>query len=303
MNPSMQVSVVIPVCNAADFVRQAVESALSQAQTAEIILVEDGSPDNSWEVCQKLASENEKIHLYRHPEGKNCGSGATRNEAIRKSTCEYIAFLDADDFYLPGRFATAERMFADDPNLEGVYEAIGMYVQDEAGLKRWKSANRPEKILDTMTKSILPEDLFAALVNGRAGSFSIDGMVVKRSVFEKSGYLDEDLRLHQDTAIILKMAAVARLMPGRLDEPVAMWRVHDHNRISAPRPIREIYRMKLKFWFAVWNWSRTHLGKVQQQLLLQAMINEARYRTRFNQPIPQKFKGFQKRIQLIIRVP
>ena len=50
-----KVSVIIPVYNAAPFVRQAVESALAQPETAEVVLVEDNSPDNSLEICQQLA--------------------------------------------------------------------------------------------------------------------------------------------------------------------------------------------------------------------------------------------------------
>src|ERR1035437_7890425 len=104
----MQVSVVIPVYNAAKFVRQAVESALLQPELAEIILVEDASTDDSLKECQKIAADHPIVHLYRHGGGKSCGAGATRNLAIRKSSCEYIAFLDADDYYLPSRFVVAK---------------------------------------------------------------------------------------------------------------------------------------------------------------------------------------------------
>src|SRR5664280_3837710 len=116
----MQVSVVIPVYNAAKYVRQAVESALIQPEVAEIILVEDSSPDDSWEECQQIVAEHSTVHLYRHPGGRNCGAGATRNLAIRKSTCEFIAFLDADDYYLPNRFLVAKGLFEADPDLDGV---------------------------------------------------------------------------------------------------------------------------------------------------------------------------------------
>ncbi len=59
-------SVIIPVYNAAAYVRHAVESALAQPETAEVILIEDGSPDNALEICENLASEFEKVKLLRH---------------------------------------------------------------------------------------------------------------------------------------------------------------------------------------------------------------------------------------------
>jgi glycosyltransferase involved in cell wall biosynthesis len=295
-----KVSVIVPVYNSAGFIRQAVESALLQPQTAEVVLVEDGSADNSWEVCQQLAAENAKIHLYRHADGGNHGSGATRNVAICQSTCEFIAFLDADDFFLPGRFDRVEQMFAADPQLEGVYEAIGTHVEDENSLQRWKSSGMPLTDLHTMTKRVAPEELFAALVNGGSGNFSIIGVVIKRSLFEKTGPFDEGLRLHQDIAFILKAAAVCRLAAGKLDEPVTMRRVHDHNRISAPRSTQLVYKTRLAFWSTMWEWGRLHLDREKQQLILQAMLKEAARRPRFTRQLPGFMSGFRKSMQLLI---
>lgn len=297
MNP-FQVSVAIPVYNAANFVRRAVESALIQPQTAEVVLVEDCSTDNSWEICQQLVSENDKVHLFRHPDGKNHGEGASRSLAAQKSSGEYVAFLDADDFFLPGRFDTVEQIFAADPQLEGVYEAIGLHAEDEHSLQRWKDAGREITQLTTMTKRVAPEDLFVALVGGGAGSFSVVGLVVKRSIFAKTGYFDSNLVLHTDVAFMVKAAAVARLAPGKLDQAVTMRRVHDHNSLSAPRPNRVVYKMRLMFWFTVLTWSRQHLNREKQQLILQAMIRDAARRPRFNRPFPRRLSGFRKAAQL-----
>jgi glycosyltransferase involved in cell wall biosynthesis len=296
----LEISVTIPVYNAAAYVHQAVESALSQPQTVEVVLVEDSSSDNSWEVCQQLASRNANVRLYRHPDDKNHGCSASRSLAVKKSACEYIAFLDADDYYLPNRFDRAERLFFSDPSLEGVYEAIAMHVENDDSLMRWQVAGRSNASLHTMKKRVAPDELFSALVSGKAGSFSIDGLVIKKSVFRKTGYFDEDLPLHMDDVFFIKAAALSKLVPGSLDEPVAMWRVHNHNRISAPRPKNSIYKYKLRYWFTLWQWSRTHLQQEQQDFLLQAMIHEAMYKTRFNRPIPRRFYGLQKRIQLLL---
>jgi glycosyltransferase involved in cell wall biosynthesis len=296
----MQVSVIIPVFNAGRFVRQAVESALAQPETAEVILVEDGSPDNSLEVCQQLAAEYPAVHLYRHPDGKNHGAGATRNLAIRNSTCEYIAFLDADDYFLPGRFTVACQLFESHAEIDGVYEAIGMHIENEAGAQRWSVAERSDAPMHTMNKKVPPEMLFETLVSARHGDFSIDGLVVKRSAIEKSGYMDEELPLHQDSALIYKLAGVARLVPGNLEQPVACWRVHDQNRISVPRPLSARYKLRLKFWFSLWTWSRSHLDPVRQVLLLRALVDDARYRSRFDMPFPKRLYGLQKRVQLLL---
>ena len=175
-----------------------------------------------------------------------------------------------------------------------------MHIENDAGAQRWLSAERSQEQLHTMTKRIPPEGLFEALVEGKSGGFSIDGLVLKRKVIERTGFMDEDLPLHQDSALIFKAAGVAKLMPGSLEEPVAMWRVHDHNRISAPRPKSAVYKMKLKYWYALWKWSRTHLSLPRQNLLSQALIDNARYQSRFDTPFPKRLYGLQKRVQLLL---
>lgn len=270
----MQVSVIIPVYNAAAYLREAVESALAQAETAEVILAEDGSTDGSLAVCQDLAAADERVRLVRHPDGGNHGAGATRNLAIWASTCPFIAFLDADDFYLPGRFTVARQLLETDATLDGVYEAIGAHFESETARQQAEAAGIGVSGdgLTTLTERVPPEDLFRALVQGGRGNFHGDGLVIRRAVLDKSGLFDAHLRLHQDTALWIKLAAVGRLVAGRLDEPVAVRRLHASNRITDPRAVARRQRTQAVMWTALWRWSRAHLPPAQQHILLDALI-------------------------------
>ena len=134
MNDFFEVSVVIPVYNAAAFVTQAVESALAQPEVREVVLVEDCSPDDSLAVCRQLAEKYPQVNLFQHPGGVNRGAGPSRNRGITKSTCPFIAFLDADDFYLPGRFAAARSVFERQADCDGVYDAVGMYYKTKSAV-------------------------------------------------------------------------------------------------------------------------------------------------------------------------
>jgi hypothetical protein len=295
----MRVSVITPVYNAADHVREAVESALAQPETAEVILVEDGSPDDSLAVCQELAAEHPTVHLHRHPNGENRGAGASRNLAILKSTCEHIAFLDADDFFLPGRFAVARELFEVNREIDGLYEAIATHVENEDGLQRWHEAGLPLQELLTMTQQTPPEQLFTALVKGGVGVFSIDGLVVNRRIFARTGLFDEHLRQKQDTAMIIKMAAVGRLVSGRLEEPVAMRRIHERNRMSMPRPKSEVDKEWVLLWHTLWRWSLTRLEKQQQQKLLDRLLGAAGNHS-INRSLPTWMQRLQKRAYLVM---
>lgn len=89
------VSIVVPVYNMGNSLEVCVDSLLSQNYSnIEIVLVDDGSKDNSFEVCKKLQKKDSRIQIY-HTE--NRGSGPARNTGIEKATGRYIYFPDADD--------------------------------------------------------------------------------------------------------------------------------------------------------------------------------------------------------------
>jgi glycosyltransferase involved in cell wall biosynthesis len=265
----MRISVIMPVYNAAEFVRAAVESALAQPEVAEVILVDDASSDNSLTVCETLAAEDERVRLYRHPDGGNHGAGASRNLAIQHSTCPYIAFLDADDYYLPGRFSVAAQLFEADASVDGVYEAIEARFESDTAEQRWWAQNN-KSLLTTLTQAVVPQDLFATLVDGGHGYFSGNGLVVRRDVFDRTGPFGT--HRHEDTAMWIKMAAVARLVPGRLEEPVAIRRMYDNNRAVEQMPSARRDELRRILWETLWLWSYQNLPADQYQLILRAYL-------------------------------
>jgi len=268
-----RVSVITPVYNAAEFVTRAVESALAQPETGEVLLIEDGSPDNSLAVCQELANKYDKVKLLRHPNGENRGAGASRNLGMKNASCEYIAFVDADNFFLPNRFQETIKVFNNNPDCEGVYEAIGIHVENDAALDRWVKSNRqPVNTLITLENKVEPTLLGTSLISGEFGSLTLDGLVLKKEVLEKSGYMNPELRLHQDTEFIIRCSLVARLLPGRLDEPVAMEGVHEHNRFSAPRSQAQEYKNKMAYWLSLYHWSKVNTNYDIQVQILKSMI-------------------------------
>ena len=271
----MRVSVIVPVYDAAAYVRQAVESAIAQPETGEVLLVEDASHDNSLQVCEQLAGECRLVRLLQHADGRNHGAGASRNLGIASARFDHVAFLDADDYFLPGRFAVASALFETDPELEGVYEAMGVEFEERESQRRWV-AERGHAVLTTMTERVAPDDLFERQAPmGRGGYCTTGGWVVRRSVLARTGLFDSHLRLHQDTVMFVKLAAMGRMMPGRLDKPVAIRRVHAANRSSVPRPPSKVYRDRIRMWVALWRWGRRNLPRAREQLLVQRFLEYA----------------------------
>ncbi|MDA3843615.1 MAG: glycosyltransferase family 2 protein [Candidatus Kapabacteria bacterium] len=248
----MLISIIIPVYNAGKYLRESVESALAQPETAEVILVEDGSPDNSLELCRELVDEFEKVFLYTHPDNANLGASASRNLGISKAVSEFIAFLDADDYYLENRFKAAVEVIKKNPSADGVYEAIEARFETPEEEAQWRS--KRSSVLTTMTKRVRPEKLFEYLVFFTAGYFHGDGLVVRKNLFDKCGLFNTSLRISQDTHLWFKMAAVGRLLPGSIDSAVAVRRVHQGNRITKVTN-EDSFIIRKNIWTSLNQWS------------------------------------------------
>lgn len=215
-----KVSVIIPVYNAKEFLRNSVESAQKLVEVGEIILVEDGSPDNALELCGKLENEFSKVRCLCHPEGKNLGAGASRNLGILNAKFSFISFLDADDWYLPNRFKTEKELFAN-PEVDGVYGSTGYYVEG-SGLK--------DDLKTTFNNKVHANDVLYNLVSYK-GHFHTNAITIRKSLFEKTEKFNTDLRLHQDTHLWYKLAHFGNLESGQISKNIAVRREHSENRI------------------------------------------------------------------------
>lgn len=95
----MKISVIIPVYNVENYIADAIASIQNQTYPNwEIILVDDGSTDNSYQVCQKIALNDERISVYQK---ENAGPSSARNFGLQQVTSDWIVFLDGDDYYQP----------------------------------------------------------------------------------------------------------------------------------------------------------------------------------------------------------
>lgn len=229
----MKISVITPVYNAEKYIQQAVESALQFAEVHEIILVEDKSPDQALEVCKDLAKKHSRVKLFQHPDKGNHGAGASRNLGLKKATGDFIAFLDADDYYLPNRFEAEKELFKN-PEVEGVYSAIGVHYYSDKAKEQYFEIFGDR--LTTVYKTYSPKDVFRGQLGmlGSFGLFSIDGLTIRKSALDEklSVMMKTHLRLHQDTEFLFRLSYYLDLYPGILNKAVANRGVHENNRIT-----------------------------------------------------------------------
>ncbi|CAH0147505.1 glycosyltransferase family 2 protein [Chryseobacterium sp. Bi04] len=265
----MKISVVIPVYNAENYVLQAVESALQFDEVYEVILVEDQSPDNALQVCKQIAEKYDKVQLYQHPDKKNHGAGPSRNLGIEKSTGDFIAFLDADDYFLPNRFDAEKELFKN-PEVDGVYGALGVHYYTEKAKEQYYNLFGDR--LTTVYKRYDTYHIFLGQLHmlGSFGLFSIDTLTVRREALTKkmNPLFKPHLRMHEDTEFLLRLSYYLNLYPGIIDSAIAMRGVHENNRITKidSRAINPAIS-RTELWKEIKTWSQTE-GDISEDIKL-----------------------------------
>lgn len=173
---SSTISVVIPCYNAAAFLREAIDSALAQTRPAdEVIVVDDASTDGSVEVAQ---SYGDRIRLLRSPNARGTGHGATANRGIMASTGAYIAFLHADDVWLP-------------PHLEKVAGLLDRWPEAGVAFSRYEfmGARSGTWLEEETLRWDGPRDVFEVIMRHMMQVPSVS--VVRRCVAAMTGGFDE----------------------------------------------------------------------------------------------------------------
>jgi glycosyltransferase involved in cell wall biosynthesis len=247
-----KVSVIIPVYNAELYIEHAVVSAVNLDEVGEIILIEDGSKDNSLSICKELVDRFGKIKLLTHENNVNKGASESRNLGIRSAIFPFVSFLDADDVYDVSRFRTDKSILDTNNTIDGVYSAVG-YLDEEDGKMFY------------LRKVISPNELFHFLLIGTYGHFHTNGITLRKSVFDDVGYFSSQLILHQDSEMWLRIALKKKLISGDLKNPVALIRRHEGNRIWKGQN----YSTKYLLYVTFYNWVlNENISKYDLLLLL-----------------------------------
>lgn len=204
------VSAIIPNYNYARFLRQAIDGALAQTyKNIEVIVVDDGSSDDSETVLRFFS---DRIKWVKQT---NQGVSAARNRAVAESAGEILAFLDADDIWLPEKIEKQVRVFAAGEKIGLVH--CGAVDFDAAG-------NLLSEHLDGMSGAV-SRDLLEYRRDVILGGGS--AAAVTREAFEKVGGFDTNLRIGEDWEFYYRVAKNFRV--GFVPEILLKYRIHSNN--------------------------------------------------------------------------
>ena len=206
-----RVSVIIPTYNQASYLSEAVESALAQSyQDLEVIVIDDGSTDNTPEV----ASGFPPGVIYIRQE--NQGVSTARNNGIEMAKGEYLAFLDSDDIMLEGALQKSVDFLDQHPEAGFCYGQV--YRMDDKGRTLRLIGSRGAK-----TSCIRDGKEQIALMLFR-GDITPSTVLARRFCFEEVGLFNTTLHIGEDIDMWLRLAM--RYSVGYIAEPLAKYRVH-----------------------------------------------------------------------------
>ena len=203
------VSIIVSFLNSERFLAEAIESVLAQSHTHwELFLVDDGSTDRSTAIAREYATESPtKIHYLEHPRHRNCGLTDSRNLGARASVGEYLAFIDADDVWLPHKLAEQVALMDAKPEVGRSY-GHSEYWYD------WDVSSSTENEIPPLApggKIYYPPDLLIACYPiGEFGAPCPSSFILRRSTYHKvEGFVEhfnsKTHQLYEDQAILAKI--------------------------------------------------------------------------------------------------
>ncbi len=199
------VTIIIPAYNQGQYLAQAIESCLNQSYThIEVIVVDDGSTDNTREVA--LSFKSPKVKYIYKPNG---GLSSARNAGIRAASGEYLSFLDSDDIFLPEKISLLMDKFVTNPLL-GFVAGHALLI-DQRG-----------RIIPKKFETALPTPIQNLLFGN---PFHVGSVMIKKKWQEKIGYFDETLRSYEDWDFWLRLAIAGCIMDV-IPVPVSEYRFH-----------------------------------------------------------------------------
>jgi glycosyltransferase involved in cell wall biosynthesis len=214
-----KVSIIIPVYKAEEYIALTVQSVLDQTyDNFEILIIDDGSPDRSVEICKQFTDP--RIQIISQ---KNQGVSAARNKGIQIAQGEFIAFLDADDLWFINKLAAHVRHLSINPNLGMSFARVEFMNFD--GQRTGQISNPP--LRNITSKKFYEENLAVTPSNA----------VIRKVALEQVGGFEKDLSGFEDVELFLRIVCHGWQVEG-INQVLTVYRTSNHG-ISA-----QLYKME-----------------------------------------------------------
>ena len=238
------VSIIIPAYNSGAYLKETIQSALDQTwPEKEIIVVDDGSSDNSLAIAKGF--ENPKVKVFGQ---KNQGASAARNRGLRESKGEYIQFLDGDDLLDSRKIESQVNQIASVPYTMA-YGPIG-YFNNNTSLKEVKPVSSLEEDFDNGYDCLFA--LYGGFSKNHAGGMiPLHAWLTPRQLIAEAGPWNENLSVDDDGEFFCRVVSKAEQVK-YVNSAIGYYRKHDHSKNLSSQKSHNAYisafnSVKLKY--------------------------------------------------------
>lgn len=231
------ISIIVPVYCAEKYIEETVKSVLAQTREDwELLLVDDCSGDDTWQLLQKLRETDEKGRIRIFRQENNQGAARARNRGLAEAKGRYIAYLDADDLWCPDKL---ERQMAFLQEKQAAFTFTGYEFGDEQAVGTGKVVRVPERL--TYRQALKNTTIFTSTV-----LFDTDRI--------SKGNLEMPAVKSEDTALWWKILRPG--MPGGAEYAFGL----DENLVIYRRPAVSLSSNKVEAVRRIWNLYRRQEG-------------------------------------------
>ncbi len=229
MDTNVKVSVIVPVYNAYDYLRQALDGILDQQlKEIEVICVDDGSTDHSLDILKEYQKRDERIRIVTQ---NNAGPGIARNTGLKRARGEYLAFLDADDFYEP-TMLDAMYSEATKSDLDITVCDYDLFHSKNANFTRAIPSESAELLQpgEIVSKNLYPERIFQI-----TDTYVWNKLFKKSFVTEKGLQFPTDVKIFEDAFFVGTALSLANRI-GKVEG------LHAHHRVYSEQGRNKLFR-------------------------------------------------------------
>jgi glycosyltransferase involved in cell wall biosynthesis len=204
------ISVILPTYNSAHFISESIRSVLAQTfEDWELLIINDGSTDHTEETASQYCTQDIRVKLISR---ENCGVSRSRNFGVSLARGELIAFLDADDRWLPNKLATHVKYMNASPDI-GISFARVEFLQ--------LNGKATGKLVNSQLTGLKPEDFLYT-----NPTVTVSNIVVKRSLFKELQGFDETINYSEDMEFLFRCSSYKEFQIEGINEVLVQYRIH-----------------------------------------------------------------------------
>ena len=235
----VKVSIITASYNYGNYIKETIESVISQTYTDwEMIIVDDGSKDNSVEVIKSYCEKDSRIKLFQHENGENKGLAETIQLGISKATSEWIVFLESDDTITPDYLKEKIKIIEQYPTVDFIFNDINMFGEENVINNMERYFKKQKKLLSEIS---FPANIFNYFEQlNVVPTFS--AVMIKKELFN---YLDFKVACQPNLDWYLWIQASKNNKFYYLDKKLTNWRMHRDSQINNINPLL-IYKWEIQ---------------------------------------------------------